>query len=505
MNRLSSRLTARLLLLPLLLGGSTGLSAAEEPPPAPREFRAVWVATVANIDWPSKPGLSTEEQRREAIAILDRVSSLNLNAVILQVRTAADALYESDLEPWSAVLSGTQGQAPEPFYDPLAFWVQEAHVRGLQLHAWFNPFRAKPAGSRYEESEGHVAKTHPDWVKEYGGYLWMDPGEAGAREQTLKVVADVIRRYEVDGIHIDDYFYPYPVANPAGDGELPFPDDPSWQRYLDSGGELGRNDWRRENINALVQEMFRASREIRPNVLFGISPFGIPRPGKPEGVVGFDQFDKLYADTELWLQNGWCDYWTPQLYWKIDAPGQPFRPLLNYWISINTQGRHLWPGLSASRIQDGERGYAPEEILGQIGIIRETEGADGNVLFSMKALMQDRRGFNGKLVEGPYRIRALVPPTPWLELDSPAPPTLTIRSLEDGGVVSMRPGDGEPPFRWAVWVRRGDSWEFDSYPGATESVSLGNAGGRRPDQVVISAVDRLGNESERVEAELMPN
>ncbi len=185
------------------------------------------MATVGNIDWPSRKGLAVDEQKREAVAILDKIAGLHLNAVVLQVRTAADALYDSKIEPWSVVLTGRQGVAPDPYYDPLEFWVAESHRRGLQLHAWFNPFRARPAGAPKEMAASHVATAHPDWVKDYGNMLWMDPGEPGARAQTLEVVADIVRRYDVDGIHIDDYFYPYPVAKPGG-GNLEFPDDPSW-------------------------------------------------------------------------------------------------------------------------------------------------------------------------------------------------------------------------------------------------------------------------------------
>ena len=263
-------------------------SPPDGPPPLPREFRGVWVATVANIDWPSRPGLAVDEQKREAIAILDKVAALHLNAVVLQVRTAADALYDSKLEPWSSVLTGHQGVAPEPYYDPLAFWIEESHRRGLQLHAWFNPFRARAAGAPKEMAGSHVAKAHPGWVKEYGNLLWMDPGEPEAREQTLEVVADIVRRYDVDGIHIDDYFYPYPIAKPGGVGNLGFRDDPSWDAYRKGGGTLARGDWRRHNIDLLVEGMYRKAHEIKPRMQVGISPFGIPRPGRPPGVVGFD-------------------------------------------------------------------------------------------------------------------------------------------------------------------------------------------------------------------------
>ena len=479
-------------------------------PARPRPRRRAGSAGCTAADPQRIPGRLGRHRRQHRLALaprpLDRrpagrgprhsrpLRELNLNAVVLQVRTAADALYDSELEPWSAVLSGTQGQAPEPFYDPLAFWVAEAHARGLQLHAWFNPFRARPAGSTYETAESHVSKAHPNWVREYGGYLWMDPGVAEARDHTLAVVADVVRRYDVDGTHIDDYFYPYPVDSPSG-GRLDFPDDDSFRTYAESGGMLSRDDWRRENINALVEQMDRTTHLTRPAVQFGISPFGIPRPGKPPGVVGFDQYSQLYADTEHWLLEGWCDYWTPQLYWPIASTGQPFRPLLEYWASQNEQGRHLWPGLSISRIGEGDRGIPPSEIVDQIEVIREVDGADGSVFFSMKVLMQDRLGINSALTDGPYASPALVPPSPWLDDQAPATPEFTIEPAKDGAILHLSPGDAERPFLWAVWTRRGDSWTFTTTPGSADSVTLGIGPSGPPEFVSVSAVDRLGNAS----------
>lgn len=472
---------APLILVPVASPG------AEPPPEAPREFRGVWVATVGNIDWPSRRGLASDEQKREAIAILDRVASLRLNAVVFQVRTAADALYDSKIEPWSVVLTGRQGAAPEPYYDPLAFWVEEAHRRGLQLHAWINPFRARPAGAPKDLAATHVARAHPDRVRSYGDLDWMDPGAAGAREQTLAVVADIVGRYDVDGVHIDDYFYPYPVARPGGGGNLEFPDDATWGAYRASGGTLSRGDWRRENINRLVEGMYRTAHAIKPHVQVGISPFGLPRPGRVAGMKGFDQYEGLFADAELWLRRGWCDYWTPQLYWKIDAPGQPFRPLLDAWLSINERKRHVWPGLSSSRV-GGARGYLPAEIYGQIEIIRESRGADGNVLFSMRSLMRNNAGFSGGLKSGPYKSTALVPISPWLDREPPARPSVALR----GPALEIAPGPGEAPFLWAVWTRRGADWTFAAVPAATGKVDVGDA-----EAVAVSAVDRLGNESER--------
>jgi uncharacterized lipoprotein YddW (UPF0748 family) len=474
--------------------GLPSAASESDPPPAPREFRAAWVATVGNIDWPSKPGLPASQQQEEARTILDRCLALRLNAVVLQVRPACDAIYPSSLEPWSYYLTGKQGQAPEPAYDPLKFWIEEAHARGLHLHAWFNPFRARISGAQYELHSSHVGHAHPDWVRSYGNSLWLDPGNAEAGKHTLTVIAEVVRCHDVDGVHLDDYFYPYPVKDSAGK-ELDFPDEPVWTKYRAGGGKLERADWRRQNVNLLIEQLYQTVRREKPNVLVGISPFGIPRPGVPKGVVGFDQYAKLYADATFWLRSGWCDYWTPQLYWKVNAPGQPYRPLLEYWVHENVKTRHVWPGLSVSRVGEGPNQYAPEEILQQIAITRQTPAASGNVLFSMKALLADRRGLAGRLAEGPYREPALVPATPWLKGPTPGRPGAAVRD----GNLDLVPGPDGETFVWAVWMRSGKVWDFRVVPAQRRRIPLPSAD-RGIEEVVVTAVSRMGVESPRVRA-----
>ncbi|MEM6315770.1 MAG: family 10 glycosylhydrolase, partial [Planctomycetota bacterium] len=345
----------------------TSEAATEELPPlpeVPRELRGVWVATVANIDWPSKPGLSNERQIEEMIAILDRVKETGMNVVILQVRPAADAMYPSEIEPWSYYLTGAQGRAPEPFYDPLERWITEAHARGLELHAWLNPFRVKPNNAPYELSEKSIAKANPDAVLDYGDenrrQLWMDPSNDDARAQTLAVFADLVERYDLDGVHMDDYFYPYPV------GDVPFPDDASYEKYQQAGGTLELNDFRRDSVNKLVKGIYDQTKSIKPHVKMGISPFGIWRPGHPPSVAGFDQYDKLYADAKLWLNEGWVDYYTPQLYWATAAPQQSYPALFHWWAGENTKDRTLAPGLYTGRL--GLQDWPADEIAGQIYI-----------------------------------------------------------------------------------------------------------------------------------------
>lgn len=493
----------------------TDVAGGDTPPPAPREFRAVWVSTVANIDWPSKPNLPAAKQQAEAIAILDRARALNLNAIVLQVRPAADAIYPSKLEPWSEYLTGLQGAAPQPFYDPLEFWVTQAHARGLELHAWFNPYRARNNGARSPFAPNHIARANPAAVKSYGKFLWMDPGEDAAVKQTLDVVLDVVRRYDIDGVHIDDYFYPYPIEAPTASGaegaaldgkvgksELDFPDEPSWQRYLAGGGKLDRAAWRRQNVNQLIQALYEGIHREKSWVRFGISPFGLGRPDRrPPGINGFSQYDKLYADAELWLQNGWVDYFTPQLYWGIRQPGQAYPVLLDYWIAQNTRGRHVWPGLFTSRIgaPAPTRDYPPQEIVEQIGVTRTRPGATGHVHFSMVALMQNRKGIGDQLRTISYLGPALVPATPWLGNDTPGAPTVV--AARKGNGVYLKLAAGKSNAQYAVWSRYGNQWRFAVVPASRVDWSVpDDAKLGQPDLVVVSAVDRLGKESARVQA-----
>lgn len=471
------------------------LNPALLPPDPPREFRAVWVATVGNIDWPSRPGLSLAEQRAEMMAILDKAKSLNLNAVIFQVRDACDSIYDSRIEPWSYYLTAEQGKPPALAYDPLKDWIAEAHLRGLELHAWFNPFRARTAIEKsgappYLLAPWHVANMMPDIVKKYGSYLWLDPGEPAARKYTLAVMADVVKRYDVDGIHIDDYFYPYKEKGPDGK-ELDFPDDASWGRYQSSGGKLSRDDWRRDNINQLVHQMYSQTKAIKPWVKVGISPFGIWRPGNPPSVRGFDSYAQIYCDSRLWANEGWADYFSPQLYWKLQG-GQPYEDLLNWWLSQNTKGRHIWPGIYTSRIP---KQWDSKVILDQIAIDRKTPKDSGEVHFSMIALMKDAGGIDEALKDGPYSYPALVPASPWLGNKLPASPKFEIDSRDDGVSIKWKT-QKYPPFLYLVQAKYGDKWRTMIYNGEVRCEILRE----RPDAVSVRAVDRLGNLSEKREA-----
>jgi uncharacterized lipoprotein YddW (UPF0748 family) len=448
-----------------------------KPPAVPREFRAVWVATVSNIDWPSKKGLSAEEQKAELKAILDKCVDTKLNAVILQVRPMADALYKSDLEPWSEFLTGTSGK--DPGYDPLEFAIREAHARGLQLHAWFNPYRAW-SGATSRAAENHLVKARPDLAKSYGQYHWLNPTHKDVQEHSLKVFFDVVKRYDVDGVHMDDYFYPYPDYG----GGKQFPDDDTWEAYQKSGGKLERNDWRRAAVDHFVEQLYKGTKALKPWVLVGISPFGIWRPGYPEGIKGFDQYDKLYADAKLWLNKGWVDYWTPQLYWPINKPEQSYPKLLGWWVGENTHHRNIWPGQTVR--------HGPKEIVDQLEVTRKQPGASGNVYFSMKSILHNRGGIADAL-KAAYGEPALVPASPWLGDKPPAKPEVA----RDGEALTVKLGDGVQ--RVVVRSKAGDKWDTQLLAPADGAKTVVVKFATPPERTLVTVVDRIGLESDAVE------
>ena len=417
-------LAVSLLLLPLTgcsaRIGSDPESQRQPPTEAPlstqagargSEFRAAWVATVDNIDFPSKPGLTAAQLAKELDAIVDRAHRLKLNALVFQVRPAADAFYRSPLEPWSEWLTGSQGKAPGGNFDPLTHVIAACHRRGLQLHAWFNPFRCwHPAGKSPADTR-HVTRKAPQVCVRYGKYQWMDPGNPLAAKWSLAVIQDVVRRYDIDGVHIDDYFYPYP------DKGKPFPDQASYRTYRADGGKLERDDWRRHNIDTFVERMYEIVHADKPWVMVGISPFGIARPGVPRGIkAGLDQYDELYADVGKWLREGWLDYLAPQLYWPIDQRDQSFPVLLDYWHANNPKGRAIWPGLYTSRIQTGKAPIRRNELIDQIELTRRADRRmPGHIHFSFRALRRDDARIGGALRRKAYSRRARVPQLPWLE------------------------------------------------------------------------------------------
>ena len=477
--------------LPARAAAVSYVPSKEIPPVVPREFRGAWVASVGNLDWPSKAGLTTAQQQTEFIALLDKAVALRLNAIVLQVRPGCDALYASKLEPWTEYLTGTMGRAPEPYYDPLAFAVAEAHRRGLELHAWFNPFRARHAAARSPVAANHISRTRPELVRTYGKLLWLDPGEPLVHEHSLRVVLDVVRRYDVDGVHFDDYFYPYREKDAAGK-VVDFPDNPSWRKYQKTGGKLTRDDWRRDNVNRFVQRFHSSVKAVKPWVKVGISPFGIWKPGSPPGVRGMDATQEIYADSLKWFRSGWVDYLAPQLYWSIDAPEQSFPALLKWWAEQNSAARHLWPGISSATIGPAR---SADEIIKQIQLIRAQPGATGSLQWSIKPLHQNRDGLADKLVRQLNQTTALIPASPWLEKTTPAKPVVAFGqdARQTTAVFRWELPGGTAPGWWLVQMRFKGQWATELIPGGQNTRTLSGGNSVLPEVIAVSAVSRFGN------------
>lgn len=461
-----------------------------KPPPDPapelrREFRAVWVATVDNIDWPSKRGISTDQSMREMVKIFDQTQKLGLNAIILQVRPHADAMYDSPIEPWSEYLTGKQGKAPEPYWDPLQFAVTEAHKRGIELHAWFNPYRAWHPAAKGSKADNYIGKTSPEIVKTYGRYEWMDPAEPDVQDRTLQVMMDVVKRYDIDGVHIDDYFYPYKEKDSKGN-LMDFPDGRSWSQYKAGTTDLmSRGDWRRKHVDDFIKRVYESIKTEKPWVKFGISPFGIYRPGVPEGIkAGVDQYADLYADARKWLREGWCDYYTPQLYWPISQTPQAYPVLLKWWLTQNVKERHMWPGNYTGRTDPANGNWKSKEVVDQINVTREL-GAGGNVHFSMKCFMKNWNGIADAVLSGPYKAPALVPASPWLDKEVPPAPVLDaidnsmVTWKSEGEVVRFYLVQGLKEGKWTT-LRVGSETMIDTagyeFLSVTPIDRAGNAG-----------------------------
>ncbi|MGJ8678200.1 MAG: glycoside hydrolase family 10 protein [Akkermansiaceae bacterium] len=446
----------------------------EKPPVVTREFRGAWIASVYNIDWPTAQGLSASTQKSEMRAILDKAASLNLNAVIFQVRPHADALYQSSIEPWSPWLTGSMGRSPG--YDPLAYCIAEAHKRGIEVHAWFNPFRALSNASM-PTSSNHVTRTHPSLIRKFKNYKWMDPASKYTRERALAVIMDVTRRYDVDGIHIDDYFYPYPDLDSAGNPRQVFPDGK-------------KPSQRRAYVNGFVRDMYNSVKKAKPWVRVGISPFGIWKPGVPSGTTAsINAYEHLAADSREWLKKGWCDYLSPQLYWRVSGP-QGYTKLLTWWRSQGS--RPVWPGIATSRINSSEDpGRPASEIINQVNLSR-TIGRNyaGHVHWSMKALQQNRGGVSTSLAKNNYAAAALVPPMPWLSKKAPASPIL--QASGNGSKVNLSWSATKSAAKYAVQARYGKHWYMMKVlPAGLTKITLNGA----PDAIAVSSVDRYGTTS----------
>lgn len=438
------------------------------PPPFPREFRGAWIATVHNIDWPSTKGLSAGAQQAELRRILDKLAALKMNAIMFQVRPQCDAVYTSDIEPWSPFLTGTMGQSPG--YDPLAFCIREAHARGIEVHAWFNPFRALTSTSQ-PASRNHVTRSAPHITKRFGTMVWCDPASQETRNRALNVIMDVVKRYDVDGVHLDDYFYPYPSKG------LRFPDGKSPAE-------------RRAYVDSFVNNLYSAVKRQKPWVRVGISPFGIWRPGVPDGIeAGLDSVEDLAGDSRKWLKNGWVDYLAPQLYWRDQPRKQSFSLLLNWW---RQQGdRPVWPGIATARIGSSEDpGRPASEITNQIDISRRTgRNWNGHIHWSAKSLVNNQGGIATRLANS-YTQQAAVPPMPWVNNRAPAAPGVSASLSGNGTFIRWVPGDTTAKI--IVQIRSGGQWRVAGiYPASGKGVTTPKA-----EVVAVTALDRYGNSSQ---------
>ncbi len=389
------------------------------------EFRGVWVATVDNIDFPSIKYLSSESQKAEFINILDMHKRNGMNAVVVQVRPAADAFYPSQYEPWSEWLTGTQGKPPSPYYDPLEFMITETHKRGMEFHAWMNPYRAEFSIGKSSISPTHITKIHPEWFIDYGGKKYFDPGNKEAQKFVTNVVKDVVSRYNIDAIHFDDYFYPYRIAGKE------FDDLASFRKY---GNGMDREEWRRSNVDSIIVMLSKTIKEENLFCKFGISPFGVWRniDKDPEGSntrAGQTNYDDLYADILLWLKMKWIDYAAPQLYWEFGQKQVGYEVLIDWWAN-HSYGRQLYIGQGIYRALE-PRSYAwknKNELPNQIKKLREYPEVQGSIFFSSKSFNNNPNGWSDSLRNNYYKYPSIVPPMAWIDSTKPPRPDLMYDS-----------------------------------------------------------------------------
>jgi uncharacterized lipoprotein YddW (UPF0748 family) len=461
--------------------------------PPKREFRAAWIATVVNLDWPTTKGADPNTQRSQLTSILDGLKSAGINAVVFQIRTECDAFYPSTIEPWSYWLTGQQGKAPASPFDPLQFALDEAHKRGMELHAWFNPYRAERIAGNYALDPRHVTVQHPDWVIQMGTYRFLNPGMKAVRDYVAGVISDVVRRYDIDGAHMDDYFYQDGIAK----------EDTATFR-LESRGFTNIGDWRRDNVNSLLRQIFDSIQAIKANVKWGISPRGIWKNGVPSGITGSDNYSVIFCDAVAWLQGKYIDYITPQLYWPLGG-NQDYAKLMPWWSS-QRNGRHLYVGHGSYRIVDGSN-WGASEIPNQIRLNRTNSYAQGSIFFRSKlGLLDNPKGLVDSLNNDLYKYPALRPIMSWkdtLPPNSPASLAVTRQTASasitwsapataaDGGVAEQYvvyrstslPIVTDDP-RNIVSIQTSASYTENSFPPPAVTYYYG-----------VTALDHLQNES----------
>lgn len=473
-----------------------------------REFRGVWVATVANIDWP-QPKQSVAEQKQALIDILDDHQVTGINAVMFQVRPAADAFYAKSTEPWSKWLNGQQGAGPNPAYDPLQFAIDEAHKRGMELHAWFNPYRATLDNKYSALSPNHITNLKPEWFFTYGGQKLFNPGLPEVRQYIIHIILNVVDNYDIDGVHMDDYFYPYSVAGQT------LNDADTYKKY---GGRFADiRDWRRNNVDTLMQMLNDSIHKHNPRMKFGVSPFGIwankyQHPAGSE-THGGSSYVENYADVRKWMQKGWVDYAVPQLYWPLNSRLANFDTLLNWWGN-NTYNRHLYIGMGVYRAAERSKASAAyksrTELPNEMRHSRNNPRIEGNVFFSSNSLTNNFNGFADSLQDDFYRYPALPPPMLWLDSVPPNVPQNLVVTANGPGVglswtAPLPAKDNEPVYGYVIYRFNGTDKIDIENPAHILHIAYNNSTFYEDNTVlkgktylyVITAIDRLKNESDR--------
>ena len=490
-----------ILLLALFLATGVGAQIQQQSPYPKREFRGAWIQAVNG----QFRGIPTEKLKQTLIDQLNSLQGAGINAIIFQVRPEADALYASQLEPWSRFLTGVQGQAPSPYWDPMQFMIDECHKRGMEFHAWINPYRVKTS-LKSELSPNHLYNIHPEWFVTYNNQLFFDPALPESRRHICMVVADIVSRYDVDAIHMDDYFYPYPAKG------MDFPDDASFARY--GGGFTNRADWRRSNVNILIQKIHETIRGLKPWVKFGISPFGIYRNEKNDPLGsktnGLQNYDDLYADVLLWARNGWVDYNIPQIYWQIGHPAADYETLVKWWAK-NTENRPLFIGQSVmNTIQNADpKNPSMNQLPRKMALERAYQTIGGSCQWPASAVVENAGKYRDALVQEYHKYPALVPVFDFMDDKAPG----KVRKVkkvwtEDGYMLFWTPPKAKDEMDRAVQYvvyRFGDK-EKVNIDDASHIIAvtrnnfykLPYKDGKNKYRYVVTALDRLHNESKSV-------
>lgn len=466
-----------------------------------REFRAAWIQSVNG----QFRGMPTEKLKQNLIGQLNSLQKAGINAIIFQVRPEADALYASRLEPWSRFLTGVQGKAPEPYWDPMQFMIDECHKRGMEFHAWINPYRTKTT-LKSELAPNHVYNIHPEWFVTYGDQLYFDPALPESRRHICMVVSDIVSRYDVDAIHMDDYFYPYPIKGKD------FPDDASFARF--GGGFSNKGDWRRSNVNVLIKKLHETIREIKPWVKFGVSPFGIYRneSGDPLGskTKGLQNYDDLYADVLLWAREGWIDYNIPQIYWHIGHPVADYETLVKWWAR-NTENRPLFIGQSVmNTVQNADpKNPSINQLPRKMALQRAYQTIGGSCQWPASAVVENAGKYRDALIAEYHKYPALPPVFDFMDNEAPA----KVRKMkpvwtEDGYILFWTAPKYKEEMNRAVQyvVYRFNDKEKVNIDDPSHIVAITRDNfyklpyedGKTKYRYVVTALDRLHNESKSV-------